>query len=144
MQEKKPMEGKVLKGYLKAPLIPLRNIYNGLGVVSVTASMLVANAPLRDWVAYLGSQALFVAGMGGMGATELGLTTVNAYVRTLNRYQRFGKINDSFLRYYYNSDYCWRRGVELAMQEIGLSEQWEKIKKEEEAKETAKIQKSPK
>ena len=92
----------------------------------VTAQMLADNTELQQNVAKVATiLGLLVSG----GGTSFGLETVNSYLKTLNLYRKHGEIKNSWLTVQKSASYCARVGVECAMQELGLSQQWKDIDK---------------
>lgn len=73
----------------------------------------------------------FFGGRKALKETDYGGETVEAYSSTIEHFTEHGKIDDRWLRksiYEAGSGpraYCWRRGIELAMRDLGKKSQWD-------------------
>jgi hypothetical protein len=127
----------------KTPLVALQNIYNSIGLTGIALSypILVHYEGMDLKLAAL-ARLCTVGSLTLSTATLLGFATVEYYEKTLTYFKNNGKIDDAYLKFflinkgksgrdlktiYKNTEgtwYCQRRGVELAMKELGLGQQW--------------------
>ena len=124
----------------KTAEVAWKNIYNRVGLIGTAVSYpyLLKVEGVDVMLAALGRLSC-VGSLSISAATLMGLATFEYYEKTIERYKRNGEIDDVYLKFFLTSKrhrrlrnyfgtegtwYCQRRGVELAMKDLGLSKQW--------------------
>jgi hypothetical protein len=123
---------------LRMLIVRLQNYYvqmsmlaAGTSMAEFTATQYSAEGMTRLALSVLGALG-FVSGTGILGLLHGGRTTLNAYLDTFEHFNKHGVIDDRWLlasisvgRSREPGAYCWRRGVELAMRDLGKKPQWD-------------------
>ncbi len=125
---------------LRELYIRLGNYYTRIGVAALGGSVISFGSigSSRDTIttallALLGAIG-FTGGTYALRETARGKDTVEAYSDTIAHFTEHGEVDDQWLRRNLlhretnvHHAYCWRRGVELAMRDLGLKSQWDRV-----------------